>query len=64
MPKPAIPRAAVLDELCAAALDGHAPRHDGAWGLATLEVCVAMLASSRDGREVALARQVPWDDRA
>jgi len=64
MPKPPVPRAPVLDELCAAALDGRPPRHDGAWGLATLEVCLAMLASSREGRDVRLARQVPWDDRA
>src|SRR6185437_4323640 len=38
MAKPAVPRGAVLDELCDAALDGKAPPHDGAWGLATLEV--------------------------
>ena len=55
--KPAIPRAEVIDELARAILDGAAPLHDGEWGLATLEVCIAMLASAREAREVALARQ-------
>ena len=49
--------AGVIDELAAAVLDGAAPLHDGAWGLATLEVCIAMLASARESREVALTRQ-------
>ncbi len=57
--KPAVPRAEVLDELCAAVNDGRAPLHGGEWGLATLEVCVAMLRSTRESREVPLARQVP-----
>jgi phthalate 4,5-cis-dihydrodiol dehydrogenase len=55
--KPAIPRAAVLDELCDAALGARHPLHDGAWGLATLEVCLAILRSAREGREVALSHQ-------
>ena len=55
--KPTVPRAEVIDELAAAVLDGVAPLHDGAWGLATLEVCIAMLASARESREVALTRQ-------
>lgn len=59
LPKPAIPRAAVLDELCGAALDGRRPLHDGAWGMATLEVCLAILASAREGREVGLSHQDP-----
>jgi phthalate 4,5-cis-dihydrodiol dehydrogenase len=57
IPKPAIPRAAVLDELCGAALDGKAPLHDGRWGLATLEVCLAILRSGREGREIELSHQ-------
>jgi phthalate 4,5-cis-dihydrodiol dehydrogenase len=52
--KPVIPRAEVIDELCDAVFHGKAPLHDGEWGLATLEVCVAMLQSARDGVEVAL----------
>jgi len=55
---PAVPRAEVIDELCAAALDGRAPLHDGRWGRATLEVCLAMLSSAREQREVALEHQV------
>ncbi|HET9471224.1 MAG TPA: Gfo/Idh/MocA family oxidoreductase [Usitatibacter sp.] len=59
IPKPAIPRAAVLDELCAAAFEGKRPLHDGSWGMATLEVCLAILRSSREGREIALSHQGP-----
>jgi len=33
--------------------------HDGAWGKATLEVCLAILQSSREKREVAVSEQVP-----
>ena len=32
--------------------------HDGRWGMATLEVCLAMLQSAREGREIALSHQV------
>lgn len=56
--KPAVPRTEVIDELCEAVLGSHAPLHDGDWGLATLEVCIAMLRSARESREVRLARQV------
>jgi phthalate 4,5-cis-dihydrodiol dehydrogenase len=42
------------------AVSGNRPvRHDGKWGKATLEVCLAILQSSRDGREVVLSHQVP-----
>ena len=56
--KPPVPRAEVLDELCDAALLGRAPLHDGRWGLATLEVCLAMLQSAREGGEARLRHQV------
>lgn len=56
--RPAVPRAEVIDELCDAVFAGRAPLHDGPWGLATLEVCLAMLQSAREGREVALHHQV------
>jgi phthalate 4,5-cis-dihydrodiol dehydrogenase len=58
---PAVPRAEVIDEL-ADAVAGIRPVHTGEWGRATLEICLAMLASSREGREVALHRQVGLDD--
>jgi phthalate 4,5-cis-dihydrodiol dehydrogenase len=54
-----VPRAEVVDEFYDAIVNGKAPLHDGAWATATLEVCIAMLTSARDGREIALAHQVP-----
>ena len=48
---------AELNELHAAVRNAQSVVHDGAWGLATLEVCLAIHASSRTGREVALHRQ-------
>jgi phthalate 4,5-cis-dihydrodiol dehydrogenase len=61
-PLPALPRAEVLDEFCAAVLDAVPPRHDGAWGLATLEACLALLDAARSGREVALHHQTRFRD--
>ena len=58
LPPPDIPRLEVIDELFAAVLDGKPPLHDGAWAMATLEVCLAMLQSAREGREVGLRHQV------
>jgi phthalate 4,5-cis-dihydrodiol dehydrogenase len=52
LPRPGIPRAGVIDELCDAVESGKPPLHDGAWGLATLEACLAILRSSRESREV------------
>ena len=59
LPAPLIPRVEVIDELYAAVVNGVAPLHDGAWSMATLEVCLAMLESARSGREVTLHHQVP-----
>jgi phthalate 4,5-cis-dihydrodiol dehydrogenase len=55
---PRIPRAEVVDELYGAAVRGQAPLHSGEWGLATLEICLAILASAESGREVKLQHQV------
>lgn len=55
---PAVPRAEVIDELYAAVVEGRKPLHGGQWGRATLEVCLAMLQSAREGREIALSHQV------
>jgi phthalate 4,5-cis-dihydrodiol dehydrogenase len=52
---PAVPRAGVIDELWAALVEGKAPLHDGAWGMATVEVCLALLRSAREDREISLA---------
>src|SRR5262249_12751538 len=51
LPAPAIPRVEVIDELYAAVVGGVAPRHGGAWAMATLEICLAILQSNREQRE-------------
>lgn len=54
LPAPAVPRFEVIDELVAAVGEGVPPLHDGAWARATLEVCLALLASGREQRDVVL----------
>lgn len=54
VPPPTVPRVEVIDELYDAVFRGRAPRHDGAWGLATMAVCFAMLQSARENREIAV----------
>jgi phthalate 4,5-cis-dihydrodiol dehydrogenase len=51
---PAVPRFEVIDELVAAVRQGVRPLHDGPWARATLEVCLALLASGREQRDVEL----------
>jgi phthalate 4,5-cis-dihydrodiol dehydrogenase len=58
LPPPAVPRREVIDELHGAVVLGIAPLHDGAWAMATLEACLAILRSSREGREIVLEHQV------
>jgi phthalate 4,5-cis-dihydrodiol dehydrogenase len=55
---PRVPRVEVVDEIYAAVVHGEAPLHDGRWGMATLEVCLAMLTSAREGRDIALHDQI------
>ena len=55
---PSIPRREVIDELYAAIVDGAPPLHDGAWGRATLEACLALRESAHARRDVGLTRQV------
>jgi phthalate 4,5-cis-dihydrodiol dehydrogenase len=57
--EPDIPRREVLDELIAAVRYNIAPIHSGAWGLATMEVCFAILESARTGQVVDLHYQCP-----
>ena len=38
------------------------PTHDGRWGRATMEVCLGLLQSARERREVFLSHQVPARD--
>jgi len=58
LPPPKIPRAEVIDELYDAVVHNRPPLHDGAWAMATLEVCLAILSSAREGRDIALKHQV------
>jgi phthalate 4,5-cis-dihydrodiol dehydrogenase len=58
LPAPKIPRREVIDELHDAIVEGKPPLHDGRQAMATLEVCLAILESAREGRDVALAHQV------
>jgi phthalate 4,5-cis-dihydrodiol dehydrogenase len=59
LPKPQVPRAEVIDELYDAIVLDRPPLHDGRWAMATLEVCLAMLTSARERREITLQHQVP-----
>jgi phthalate 4,5-cis-dihydrodiol dehydrogenase len=54
LPPPVVPRSEVIDELYRAVAGGEKPLHDGAWAMATMEVIIAMLRSSREGRDVAI----------
>jgi phthalate 4,5-cis-dihydrodiol dehydrogenase len=58
LPPPQIPRSEVVDELYDAVVLGRPPLHSGEWGLATLEICLAILASAETGREIELQHQV------
>lgn len=58
LPPPAVPRGEVIDELVDAVRLGRPPLHDGASAMATVEICLAMLASARDGRDVSLRQQI------
>ena len=50
--------AEVVDELYAAAMLDTPPLHSGEWGLATLEICLAILELAKTGREVKLRYQI------
>jgi len=55
---PGVPRAEVIDELWAVGREGQAPLHGGRWSRATVEVCLALLASARDGTDIMLRHQI------
>jgi len=55
-------RREVLDDMRVAIRAGRAPVHDGRWGKATVEVALAILRSSREGREISLQHQVAVPD--
>jgi len=54
LPAPQVPRSEVIDELYGAAMQGQPPLHSGEWAMATLQACLAMLDSSRQGKEIFL----------
>lgn len=58
VPVPPVPRSEVIDELWAVAREGRAPVHGGAWSRATVEVCLAILESSRERTAIMLRHQV------
>ena len=62
LPEEGWSRRAELEELYGAVMLGKLVRHTGAWGMATLEVCLAIVESARDRREIFLSHQVPWTD--
>ena len=59
VPVGAVPRRGVIDALWSAVRDDKPAIQDARWGAASLEVCHGILASARQGREVALEHQVP-----
>jgi phthalate 4,5-cis-dihydrodiol dehydrogenase len=58
MPAPDVPRSDVIDEFCAAIARECPPVHSGEWALATTEVCLAILQSAREQKEILLRHQV------
>jgi phthalate 4,5-cis-dihydrodiol dehydrogenase len=52
-------RRAELEELYNAVVLDRPIRHTGLWGMATLEVCLAIMQSARERREILLSHQVP-----
>ncbi|HEU4340224.1 MAG TPA: Gfo/Idh/MocA family oxidoreductase [Candidatus Binatia bacterium] len=48
-----------LIELYDAVVLGKPVRHTGPWGMATLEVCLALMQSARERKEIFLSHQVP-----
>jgi phthalate 4,5-cis-dihydrodiol dehydrogenase len=58
LPASATPRREVLDAFYHAAIGGVKPIQTGEWGMATMEVVLAMVQSAREGREIALLHQV------
>jgi phthalate 4,5-cis-dihydrodiol dehydrogenase len=54
LPPVTIPRAEVIDELWRAVKRNEPPLHSGAWGLATMETCLALHRSAVENREIPL----------
>ena len=52
----------MVEEFYQAVVHDRPPAHDGRWGRATMEVCLGLLQSARERREVFLSHQVPTRD--
>jgi len=52
-------RRAELEELYEGVVGGKPVFHDGRWGMATLEACLALMESGKERREIMLKHQVP-----
>jgi phthalate 4,5-cis-dihydrodiol dehydrogenase len=50
-----------LQELYDAVVEGRPVYHNGRWGMATLEVCLGIMQSARERREVMMSHQSPTD---
>jgi phthalate 4,5-cis-dihydrodiol dehydrogenase len=59
MPANPVARRGELVELYEAIVNGKPVYHDGRWGMATLEVGLAIMQSARERREIMLTHQVP-----
>jgi phthalate 4,5-cis-dihydrodiol dehydrogenase len=57
-------RAAEITELYEAVVHDRPVSHDGRWGEATLEVCLGMLDSAAQRKEVYMSHQVPVEDHS
>jgi phthalate 4,5-cis-dihydrodiol dehydrogenase len=55
-------RAAELMDLYNGVALGKTIFHDGRWGMATLEICLAIMQSAREQRELTMTHQVPLPD--
>src|SRR4051794_5139761 len=51
-----------LVEFHKSVVEGKAPFHDGRWGMATLEVALAIMESARERKEIMLSHQVAVPD--
>lgn len=51
-----------LEELYDGVVNGKPVHHDGAWGMATLEACLAIMESAKTRQEIHLSRQISMGD--
>lgn len=62
LPEGSTGREAEVEELYNAVAHNRPVFHDGRWGAATLEVCLAMIESAEQRKEIFLSQQVPTPD--